>query len=207
MKKTNEWTLDQGFTIAEVDKFPDELYSSQLNEHLLGEYPTLPWRDYLTRSDAQKINALKHNLKEKYELRLALLKNNELVGWSYGWQEATDYTNFFMAASMVLPEFRNKGLYTELVKKTLSITSQMGFQSIGSSHIITNNPIIIAKLKLGFQINGLESNVKHGNLVKLTYHHSELRNRVTKFRAGAVGDNETRDLILGKNPTTKNSSL
>ena len=198
MKKLKEWEIQKNITIVEVERFPDDLYRSQLQEHLMGEYPMLPWREKLSEEELEKVNDLKSKVKDKYELRLALLKNEELIGWTYGWQEVFDHSSFFMGASMVLPEFRKNGFYSQLVSRVISITRDLGFQSIWSTHIMTNNPVIIAKLKLGFQINGFESNVNYGNLVKLTYHHSDLRKRVTKFRAGAIGDDELRDIMLGR---------
>ena len=165
----------------------------------MGDYQVLPWRKHLADDELDKVNALQENIKGKYELRLAILKGDELIGSSYGWQSVFDFSSFFMGASLIIPKYRKKGLYSELVKRVIEVTKELGFQSIWSTHIMTNNPIIIAKLKLGFSINGFESNVNYGNLVKLTYHLSELRNQVTKYRAGAIGDDKVRDLILGKN--------
>ncbi|MCB0413752.1 MAG: GNAT family N-acetyltransferase [Bdellovibrionales bacterium] len=196
MKKLNEWNIQDNFCIAEVDEFPNELYRTQLNENLMNEYPMLPWRSQLDDIETEKVKKLKEKVKDKYELRLALLNEEELVGWTYGWQEVFDHTSFFMGASMVLPKLRRQGLYSKLVEKVLEITKELGFQSVWSSHIMTNNPVIIAKLRLGFTITGFESNVNYGNLVKLTYHHSELRKKATKFRAGAVKESEVLKLLL-----------
>ncbi|MDC0980396.1 GNAT family N-acetyltransferase [Bdellovibrionales bacterium] len=198
MNKLNEWKIDNEFVIAEVEKFPDDLYKAQLQEYLMGEYRMLPWRKQLSDVELEKVNDLKNRVKDRYDLRLALLKSEELVGWTYGWQEVFDSSSFFMGASLVLPEFQKQGLYTKLVGKVIEITKGLGFQSIWSTHIMTNNSVIIAKLKMGFCINGFESNVNYGNLVKLTYHHSDLRKRATKFRAGAIGDDGIRNLLLGK---------
>lgn len=197
MIKKNEWALRDRISIAEVDVFPEDLYRAQLEEHLMGEYPMLPWRDHLSEAESVKLKSLRENIQSRYDLRLALLDGDELIGWSYGWQEVFDVSSFFMGASMVLPEYRKQGLYSELVKRVLEITKEMGFQSIWSTHIMTNNAVLIAKMKLGFTITGLECNVNYGNLVKLTYHHSELRRRTTKFRAGGTRDTEILTILNG----------
>lgn len=197
MKIINRWKLKDYFSICEVDQYPDDLYKSQLQEHLMGEFPMFSWRKPLSNEEKEKVKKLAENIKGKYELRVALLKDDELVGWSYGWQEIFDSSSFFMGASLVLPEYRRKGLYSKLVNKVLEITKELGFQSVWSTHIMMNNPVIIAKLKMGFYINGFECNVNYGNLVKLTYHHSDFRQKVANFRAGAIKDDEARNLILG----------
>jgi hypothetical protein len=51
---------------------------------------------------------------------------------------------------------------------------------------MTNNPVLIAKLKLGFSINGFEVNTRYGALVRLIYHHYEMKKNALKFRAGAI---------------------
>jgi|SaaInlStandDraft_6_1057023.scaffolds.fasta_scaffold61619_3 GNAT superfamily N-acetyltransferase len=194
----NEWNIGENITIAEVDKFPVGLYNAQARSYLMKDYPMLPWRKHLTVNELDKVELLKTNVQGKYELRLALLKDDELIGWTYGWQDSFDYASFFMGASVVLPHYRNRGLYTQLVQKVIEITDKLGFQSIWSTHIMMNNPVIVAKLKLKFHINGFESNVNYGNLVKLAYHHNDLKNRVANYRAGAIADDEIRDIILGK---------
>lgn len=203
MIKKNEWSLDNGITIAEIDTFPEEIYRTQLEEHLMGEYPMLPWREHLSENDVAKIKALRDKVQNRYDLRLALLDGDKLIGWSYGWQDVFDHSSFFMGASMVLQDYRRRGLYSELVKKVFEITKEVGFQSIWSTHVMTNNPVIIAKMRLGFTITGFESNVNYGNLVKLTYHHSDLRRRAAKFRAGAIGETEVLNMLLKSNQNNR----
>jgi hypothetical protein len=87
-------------------------------------------------------------------------------------------------------------LYSALLKKVIEITKEKGFQSIWSLHVMTNNPVIIAKLKKDFTIFGFEVNTRYGALVRMVYHHSEIKRRALRFRAGAVNDNEVREALL-----------
>lgn len=89
-----------------------------------------------------------------------------------------------------MPEFQRQGLYSSLAKKVFEITKDAGFQSVHSLHVMTNNPILIAKLKLGFQIYGFEVNTRYGALVRMIYHHNEMKRRTLKLSAGAFDDVE-----------------
>jgi ribosomal protein S18 acetylase RimI-like enzyme len=101
-----------------------------------------------------------------------------------------------MGASVVIPEYQRQGLYSELIKKVFEITKEQGFQSIWSLHVMTNNPVIIAKLKMDFTIYGFEVNTRYGALVRLIYHHSEIKRKAIRFRAGAVKENEIHEVLL-----------
>ncbi len=195
MEKIKVWKLDDSVSVAEVDRFPDDLYTKQLKQHLLADYPMLPWRENLAGDEVEKIRSLSNNIKEKYFLRLALIKNDELIGWSVGWQDSVDDATFYMAASLVLPGFRQKGYYSELVRCVLERTKEHGFQSLSSRHVMTNNPVLIAKMKLGFIVSGFEVTPVHGALIRLTYHHDELRKAAARFRAGAIGETEILRLL------------
>jgi len=195
MNIINQWPLHDDFTLAEVDKFPSEIYQKQLNDYLVNEYPFLMWQQQLTEEAQEKIKELSSLTKDGFKLRIALLKNNELVGFSFGWQE--NPTVFFMAASLVLPEYRKMGLYSKMAEKVLEISQDKGFQSVSSFHVATNNPVIISKLKLGFTISGLQLDAVHGVLVRLIYHHNNLLKSAVRFRAGAIGESEVRNMLLG----------
>lgn len=125
-----------------------------------------------------------------------MLHNGELKGWSFGWQDSSE--TFFMGASAIAPELRRQGLYSQLVKCVLERTRALGFQTVSSCHILTNNPVIIAKLKLGFTVKGIEVDAVHGTLLRLNHHHNQLLNSASRFRVGAVGESEVRRLLLAE---------
>jgi GNAT superfamily N-acetyltransferase len=133
---------------------------------------------------------LQSRIKERARINLALLHQGKMVGWSYGWQESVHAGDFYMAGSLVLPEHRRQGFYSALVRKLLDLSQQEGFSAVRSRHICTNNAVLIAKLKLGFTINGFEQDEIMGTLVRVIYHHDPLRRKAVLFRAGKVGESE-----------------
>ncbi len=188
MEILEEHKVSDSVVLAEVDKFPDDLYRTQLSEWLLTEYPFLKWRELLLDDETAKLKVLADNLAQARKLRLGLFIKGELRGWSFGWQDSAD--SFYMGASGVAPELRRRGHYTQLVSYFLRKTKELGFQVVSSNHILTNNSVIIAKLKMGFTIKGLEVDAVHGTLLKLNYHHNSMMKAAARFRAGAVGEAE-----------------
>ena len=75
------------------------------------------------------------------------------------------------------------------------VKKDRGFQSVSSRHVMTNNPVLIAKMKLGFLVSGFEVTPVHGALIRLTYHHHEIRKAAARFRAGAIGETEVLRLL------------
>jgi GNAT superfamily N-acetyltransferase len=155
---------------------------------LLTEYPFLKWKDSLDEQSTEKIKILNEYMKGAYKLRVGLFVNGELRGWSFGWQDSAD--SFYMGASVVDPALRRKGYYSQLVQYILDRTDELGFQSVSSNHILANNAVIIAKLKLGFTIKGIEVDAVHGTLLRLNYHHNELMKKAARFRVGAINELE-----------------
>lgn len=190
-----QWKFDQNTIIAQVDKYPENVINEHVAEYMMHNVPSLPWRSQLDDSTTKKIKDLNSGTKDNYRLKLVVLEEKKIVGWSFGFQDTLDSSSYFMAGSVVLPERRREGLYTALVSKVLEITEKKGFQTVWSTHIMNNNPVLIAKLKLGFVINGFEVSTIYGALVKLTFNHSELRKKALNFRAGSVKETEIYSLL------------
>ena len=91
--------------------------------------------------------------------------NNEVVGWFIG--EAEDYSTFYMRNTGILPDHQNRGIYGEFAKHFFSYISELGYERISSQHKITNQKILIKKLKMGFIICNLELTEDWGPMVKL----------------------------------------
>ena len=91
-----------------------------------------------------------------------------------------------MANSCVIPEYRRAGYYSLMLEKVIEIAREMKFQTITSRHVVSNNPVIIAKLKAGFHITGMELSEIHGNLIHLSYHLNETRYEAYKVRSGEI---------------------
>lgn len=122
------------------------------------------------------------NTSQHYRVNLALFYKGEFVGWSWGFQETP--TIFYMCNSAILEKHRKKGLYNCLMKEMLSRVTSKGFARIYSRHIITNNDILIAKLKQGFKITSFELSESFGTMVHLSYYPSKIKNDILDFRSG-----------------------
>jgi hypothetical protein len=196
----NFWPIYDSYSIARVDQIPEDEYLRLFKEHMLQGYPVLPWRSSLDENQKQNHSRLKALVKDKFELRLVLKHRKQMIGWTHGWQDSVHASDYYMGSSLVLPEHRRRGLYGQLIQKTLEITEAEGFSAVRSRHICTNNAVLIAKLKIGFTINGFEQDDTMGSLVRMIYHHNDLRRKATLFRAGKIDEVE----VLKKlsNPTT-----
>jgi GNAT superfamily N-acetyltransferase len=171
------------FEIKEFEKFPEQEFKS-LKDETLSFHPFLQWEENLDHNARMKLGALKERRKGDYMLRLGIEHDGKLVAASFSFQMST--TDLMMGVSMVRPEFRGQGIYTSLCKRTLEIAKREGFQSVISNHMLTNNAILIAKLKLGFKICGLETHAVHGTLLKMVYHLNEQMAEALKYRAGEI---------------------
>jgi ribosomal protein S18 acetylase RimI-like enzyme len=151
-------------------------------------------REFLSDQEKSKLKELWGNMGTPYELRLGLFHNGEFAGWCAGHQESAEI--YYMRNSAVLPEHRRKGLYTAMLKHSISALEAKGFQKIYSRHSATNNEIIIPKLKLGFTISGFEVTDMFGVLVQLVYFPKELRRKVMLYRVGDLKpDDEIRNCL------------
>lgn len=147
-------------------------------------------------SDTERaaLQPLRRNLEGAYTLHLGVYQGEAFVGWHTGQQTEAD--QFYMTNTGVLQEHRRNGIYTALLGVVLGIASDKGFQEVYSRHTLTNNAVIIPKLKAGFVISGFELNDRYGALARLSYFFNPLRRKVMDFRAGQlVLDDELRTLL------------
>lgn len=141
------------------------------------------------------MSALQNRLGDLYELRLgAFDQTGRFVGWSWSRQETRATLYMFNAA--VLPEYRRRGVYGQLVQTVLETAEAEGFQMIYSRHCATNNAVIVPKLKAGFVISKLELSDTYGVLVHLHYYPNETRRKVVDYRSGLTSpDGELKRLF------------
>lgn len=156
--------------------------------------------DLMSESEKEKLSKLNRLKDNKYKLRLYILKGNTRVGWFMGEQISRE--TFYMRNTGIFKEFRNKGIYTRFLSVLREIIREKGFQKITSSHIVTNNNVIVPKLKAGFMITGFEISDRFGLFVNLTYNFNEIRNKILRYRAGEIATDEQLRLLL--NPIKKN---
>lgn len=155
--------------------------------------------EILNKSEKEKLNELNRKTDNYYKLRLYILKGNSRIGWFLG--EQMNRETFYMRNTGIFEEFRNMGIYKRLLSLLIEILKEKGFQKITSSHIVTNNHVITAKLKAGFMISGFEISDRFGLFVNLTYNFNEIRNKILRYRAGEIAIDEelTQLLKLKKN--------
>lgn len=175
--------LENGYTIRalESDAF-GELWQAHAKTIFEEALPIFSYRDTLSAAELAKAERLREQLGSGYRLNLAVYRNDEFVGWSWGRQESSE--TYYMVNSAILPAHRGKGLYQALVSVVIEETTEQGFQRVYSRHIATNNAVIIPKLKVGFLITGFELSDQFGTLVHLSYLPNPLRRKVLDYRAG-----------------------
>lgn len=153
----------------------------------------LPDNSY-SEIEKTKKQELKNELKNPFFYTYFIKKNNEIVGAYI--TKALNEEELEMWVTAILPEHRRKGIYKALLQYTLDHAKKIGFQKIISQHAATNNPIIIAKLKAGFVINGFLVNDKCGIQVTLIYYFNEIRNKMMNYRIGTqIPDEEMKKIL------------
>jgi hypothetical protein len=139
-------------------------------------------REALSERERESIQRLAQRLDGAFSLYLGIFQADSLVGWSFGRQMTRD--TYYMINSGLLPEHRNKGVYSALLPRILERLAAEGFRVVTSRHCATNNQVIVPKLKAGFVIAGMEISDAFGVLLHLAYYFNPLRRKAMDFRAG-----------------------
>lgn len=136
----------------------------------------------LTLKERKKMDTLAKKMGSPNEIFLGAFKGKEFIGWSWGFQ--TSKETFYMCNSGVLKSYRHMGIYTKMLQMIIEEASHLGFQIIESRHNLTNNSVIIPKLKAGFVISAMELSEWMGTMVVLKYYTNKKRLQLVDFRAG-----------------------
>lgn len=137
--------------------------------------------DTRTQIEVEQTPRLKENFRKREFIYLgAYDESGELMGYSISYQ-ARNF-ELYTQTSVILPQHRRKGVYSELTKTTLKLAGEKGYQMVTSNHVASNNAVIIAKLKLGFKISGFELVDDFGALLKMTYYLNDKRARMFDVR-------------------------
>ena len=179
------WTLDNGYRIREMleDEF-NPLFQKYCKEFFDEANQVFHLRRVFTDDEKARLVELGSLLGKPYTLRLGVFKDDEFVGWHFGYQETA--LRFYMCNSAIFPVHRKQGLYKQLLSKTLEIVTEKGFQEIYSRHMPTNNAVIIPKLQAGFFITSMQLDDVHGVLVHLTYYPNPVRRKAQAYRSGFI---------------------
>lgn len=151
--------------------------------------------DIRTQKELAEFPRLKESFRKREFIYLgAFSDSGELLGYSLSYQSRV--YEIYTQTSVVLPAFRRQGVYTELTKTVLKLAEERGYQMVVSSHVPSNNSVIVAKLKLGFRISGFELSDDFGSLVKLTYYLNDKRSKMFDVRSGFLRPDAEQKTLL-----------
>jgi RimJ/RimL family protein N-acetyltransferase len=91
---------------------------------------------------------------------------------------------YLMTHAQVHPDHQGHGLYTEIVRRVIAYTGELGFERILSEHGVGNNAVLVPKLKLGFRIVAFEIEPAFGLTLRLAYFHDPQQLAAYAFRYG-----------------------
>ena len=172
-------TLPKEYSIEVLEAFEEPAFS-ELTKTVLGRLGVVELRAMLPDDD-EAVAARGASLKQA-TLRLGLMHEGAMVGWSFSFQQQRD--TLFTASSGVLAEHRRHGLYTALTTTVVEWARERGYHDVRSSHMATNNPVLIAKLKLGFRITGMRMSAPMGTLLDMELPLHPLHAELLDVRAG-----------------------
>lgn len=108
-----------------------------------------------------------------HERFLFKTQDGQAIGFSYG--DMRDAQTFFMTSTGILPAYQRRGIYSAFLRQYLKYLHAIGYERVLSNHQPNNRAVIIAKLKLGFNITALNLDERWGAQVELTYFFHEDR--------------------------------
>jgi GNAT superfamily N-acetyltransferase len=155
----------------------------QCKDAVFEDFYSYSLKDLLEGDALEKVETFKKEMDDVYKLYIgAFDENGKFVGWTWGRQ---DYdASFCMINSAVLNQYRRHGIYSALLKKCIELATLKGFQIVYSRHHVTNNAVIIPKLKAGFTISKMELDDRFGVLVHLHYYTNPVRRKIMSYRSG-----------------------
>lgn len=89
------------------------------------------------------------------------------IGWAWAYMENSE--SFTLDTFGLLREFRGQGIYRAFMRVLLAYLKDLGYERVTVYTHPNNRAMLIANLKLGFNIGGMEMNASTGILVKLIY--------------------------------------
>jgi hypothetical protein len=199
MKKKKHRLFDDYTVEITTDEKEFMKYFRDNRDLVFSENTFIQIEEILSENEKEKLSKLNRLKDNNYKLRLYILKGNIRIGWFLGEQISRE--TFYMRNTGIFKEYRNKGVYTRLLFLLIEILREEGFLKITSSHIVTNNNVIVPKLKAGFLISGFEISDRFGLFINLTYNFIEMRNKIMRYRTGEIAADEqlTQLLNLNKN--------
>lgn len=117
------------------------------------------------------------------QFRVGAFVQDRMVGWSYSRGEGNEVR---MVNSGIYPEFRRKGIYSAMVRETISWAEERNFRRVFSRHVPGSNAVLIPKLRLGFLVSAFEYSEVYGPLVHLSYVIGTKRRELYRSRSAPI---------------------
>lgn len=175
--------LTPGYLYRSID---ESAFESLLREHAelaLEADKSLPVQRLFSARERQSVEYLSRALAHHQALYWQVeTEDQELAGWCFGLQR--DESCFELVQSLILPEHRQRGLYTALLRALLKWAAKQGYQQLLSRQNAHLNAALIPKLRLGFYLNGLQLSDRRGLLAELCYYLNRQRRELWAHRAG-----------------------
>jgi RimJ/RimL family protein N-acetyltransferase len=89
------------------------------------------------------------------------------VGWFWGYMEYAD--TFFIDTFGLIPAYRGRGIYQAFMRTLIAYLTEVGYERVTVLTHANNRAMLIANLKAGFSIVGMEIRESTGAMVKLAY--------------------------------------
>jgi GNAT superfamily N-acetyltransferase len=183
------------YTVGRIDPEAFRPMFETLRPRVFADTLSYDPRTIWTQEEKDALAQLRKRMGAVFELVLGVYSGEELVGWTMGWQE--DAATYKMVNTGLLPEHQGKGIYKALLPRVLDVLRQEGFQVVVSYHCVTNNAVIVPKLRAGFIISGFEVSDRFGLIVRLAYYFNETRRRIIDVRVGQSRPDAEIKRILG----------
>lgn len=152
--------LPEGYVLRRHAGLPDEA-TALIHAQLLDQTGAVRGRDLLPAArQAAVVERLTLDMSRRELLCLGLWRGDELAAFTRGC--AYRPGALMMEVSVVAAAHRRRGLYSYLTRSVLSEARARGYLDVESSHVASNSPVLIAKLRLGFEVVGTEVSVEWG---------------------------------------------
>lgn len=116
------------------------------------------------RADKQRLGQLQ---RLTHQEAVVFYAGDRPIGFHAG--RMTGAAEYMMDDTGVLPAYQNRGVYSTFLRSFLPYLRDCGYERVVSYHSPTNRPVLIAKLKAGFVIKGMELREQAAASVKLVY--------------------------------------
>lgn len=157
---------------------------TEFMDEVFGETGFIRWDRLGFEEDQTAKQFRRDQMRGRPTLRIAARHHEELIGYSFAF---ADYPNaLYMGSSAVDAAHRRKGVYRAMARTVVDLAREMGFHQVHSRHVCTNNPILIAKLGMGFRVTGLELSPDMGSLLRLEFPLNPVREHAIMARSGLV---------------------